>query len=324
MRDLGASAIHAGALRRVLLAGGRVEHAARRGRTLPAHLLTALEERYCWTSLREIARHPCADGAVKHLFALADEQRIEAVALPGSGAPSACLSIQVGCAVGCRFCASGLDGVERNLHAHEILEQVAWLRRHRPVRRLVFMGSGEPTHNLRALDQALRVLAAEGEIGARHVMVSTVGPPAAVDRLSALGRRLTLALSLHALDQDLRGALIPTQAAVDPRQLLDAADRHAAVSGRPYQVEWVLLGGLNDGPTVAADLAQALSGRRAHLSLIPWNPVMECSEYRAPSPRDAEAFLAVIQAAGVSARLRRTLGGDQDAACGQLRRRLGV
>ena len=307
-------------LRRTLLAGELPVEAAKPGAALPRALLPQLEADFSWLSLQETAQSRAEDGAVKHLLELADGEAVEAVRLPGSGAPSACLSSQVGCAVGCRFCASGLEGVQRNLLAHELLEQVAWLRRAGEVRRLVLMGSGEPTHNLREVARALDVLRTEGGIGPRHVLISTVGPPAAIRRITQLGRKFTLALSLHALDAELRAELIPSQAQVDPLDLLDAADEHAAATGRPYQVEYVLLGGLNDAQAQAEALAQALQGRRAHLSLIPWNAVDEV-EFASPGAAAAERFRDTVRAAGVSVVLRRTLGGSADAACGQLRRR---
>lgn len=307
-------------LRRTLLAGNDPSAAGGARSALPGRLLAELEQAFVWLSLRETARSSSEDGAVKHLLALADGEAVEAVRLPGSRAPSACLSSQVGCAVGCRFCASGLEGVQRNLAAHELLEQVAWLRRAGEVRRLVLMGSGEPSHNLREVATALDVLREEGGIGPRHVLVSTVGPAPAIRRVTALGRKVTLALSLHALNPDLRAELIPSQAQVRPTDLLDAADEHAAVTGRPYQVEYVLLGGVNDSVKQAAELARALNGRRAHVSLIPWNAVDEVG-FQAPVRGAAEAFRDRLRQAGVSVVLRRTLGGSAEAACGQLRRR---
>jgi len=285
---------------------------------LPPRLAAALAERIAPISSEMAARLPSADGAEKCLIRLADGETVEAVRLPGTVHGSACLSSQVGCAMACRFCASGLNGVRRNLAAHELLEQVALLRQGGPVSRLVFMGSGEPTQNLDAIVRALGVLKEEGGIGPRHVLLSTVGPAAAIARVTATGLKLTLALSLHAVDRALRAELIPTQAHVEPLDLLAAADAHSAATRRPYQVEYVLLGGVNDSPAQAADLAAALRGRRAHLSLIPWNPVAE-QAFAPPAPGAAEAFLAVVRAAGISAVLRRTVGGAAHAACGQLR-----
>lgn len=300
----------AATMRRAVLAGREPE--------LPAGLAAAARVGLPWLASRADASEPAADGAVKLLLRLTDGETIEAVRLPGARRGSACLSTQVGCAMACRFCASGLNGVRRNVTAQELLEQVAWLRRHGPVERLVLMGSGEPTQNLHAVMAAIAVLKEEGGIGPRHVLISTVGPAAAIARITATGLKLTLAVSLHALDRGLRGALIPTQRAVEPLDLLAAADAHAAATGRPYQVEYVLLGGVNDAPSQAQDLAAALRGRRAHVSLIPWNPVVE-QPFASPTESARDVFLAILRAHGVSAVLRRTVGGEAHAACGQLR-----
>lgn len=309
-RAHGYSAHWAAVMRRAVLAGREPE--------LPPRLAAAARAELPWTSSRIVHAQPSADGAVKHLIRLADGEVVEAVRLPGAVRASACLSTQVGCAMACRFCASGLLGVRRNLAAHELLEQIALLRRGGRVERLVLMGSGEPTQNLRAVVEAIAVLKAEGGLGPRHVLISTVGPAAAIERITATGLKLTLAVSLHALERGVRGDLIPTQRDVEPLALLDAADAHAAATGRPYQVEYVLLGGVNDSAAQARDLARALRGRRAHVSLIPWNPVAE-QAFAAPGEEAREIFLAKLRAAGISAVLRRTVGGDAHAACGQLR-----
>lgn len=309
-RAQGYSPRWAAAMRREVLAGREPE--------LPPGLAEAARADLPWLGSAVAAGAPAGDGAHKLLLQLADGETVECVRLPGARRGSACLSTQVGCAMACRFCASGLEGMRRNLAAHELLEQVAWLRRGGPVERLVLMGSGEPTQNLRAIVAALGVLKDEGGIGPRHALISTVGPAAAVARITATGLRLTLALSLHALDAGLRGELIPTQRGVEPRELLAAADAHAAATGRPYQVEWVLLGAINDAPAQARELAAALRGRRAHVSLIPWNRVAS-QPFAAPPPERAAAFLAILRESGVSAALRRTVGGAAEAACGQLR-----
>lgn len=221
----------------------------------------------------------------------------------------------------CRFCASGLDKVARNLTPAELLEQVVHLRRLGPVERLVFMGSGEPTQNLPAVARLLEVMRDEGGLGPRHVIVSTVGPAAAIDRLAALGLKFTLALSLHSARAEVRASLIPTQTRAEPTSLLDAADRFAAATGRPYQVELVLLGGINDDADEEAALAALLGGRRCHLSVIRWNRVEGMDFGSTPWPR-ANELVRALRAAGVSATLRRTVGQDADGACGQLRARL--
>ncbi len=309
-REQGYSARWAAVMRRAVLAGREPE--------LPAGLAAAARAELPWLGSVVTARSPAEDGSEKLLLRFTDGESVEAVRLPGARRGSACLSTQVGCAMACRFCASGLFGVNRNLAAHELLEQVAWLRRSGSVERLVLMGSGEPTQNLRAVVEMLAVMKAEGGIGPRHTLISTVGPEAAIRRVTATGLKLTLALSLHALDRGLRGELIPTQREVEPLALLAAADEHTTATGRPYQVEYVLLGGVNDAPSQAHALATALRGRRAHLSLIPWNAVAEQS-FAAPDEESSKRFLHFLREAGVSAVLRRTVGGAAQAACGQLR-----
>lgn len=324
----GYAPMHAPRLHRAVLDGllpGQV-------RGVPPRLIAACLEACDWTSATAIERVAGDDGSSKLLVRLADGRSVESVHLPGAGslpgAPAAaagrqpvgsgCLSSQVGCAVGCRFCASGLDRVARNLTAAEILEQVALLRRIGRVQRLVFMGSGEPSLNLRNLASALVTLRDHGGIGPRHVLVSTVGPAAAIDRLAGLGLKFTLAVSLHGADRSQRGGLIPTHAAVDPAELLDAADRFAEATGRAYQVEYVLLSGVNDTDADAQRLAGLLSGRRAHVSAIRWNAVAGMP-FETPTWPRAQAFVGLLHRAGVSARLRRTVGHEATGACGQLR-----
>ncbi len=315
LTELGTSPRHAKPLRRALLFG----HSLRETKA-PDWVVDALGERVRWLSCESVEQLESADGSVKHVVRLEDGKLVETVHLPGAltGAPSACISSQVGCAMACSFCATGLDKVARNLAAHEILEQVVLLRRLGPVRRLVFMGAGEPTQNLRNVAAALAVLRDEAEIGPKKIMVSTVGPASAVDRLAALGLRFTLALSLHTANHAKRAALIPTQKKVVPTDLLDAADRFSVVTRRAYQVEYVLLGGVNDSEADAVELAAALKGRRLHVSVIRWNPV-DGMEFQTPSTEAARAFVTVLHRADISAQLRRTVGQESAAACGQLR-----
>ncbi|KAA3612935.1 MAG: 23S rRNA (adenine(2503)-C(2))-methyltransferase RlmN [Planctomycetota bacterium] len=317
-RAMGASPRHAQWVRRNLLHGRPPVANPRTGFTLPLGFLESFEQEYTWCSSLSVEQIQGGDGSEKHLLQLADGQRIEAVRMPGKAAPSACLSSQVGCAMACRFCASGLNGVVRNLEAHEILEQVVVLRRRGAVQRLVFMGAGEAVQNLQALKTVLPVLRDEGSLGPRYVLVSTVGPPQAIDRLASLDLKVTLALSLHSLDQELRGELIPTQAHVEPLELLNAADRYRQHSGRSYQVEYVLLGGVNDSRADARDLARAMKGRRGHLSLIAWNPIPEMA-FEQPSQAAVRAFMEVLHQEGISCTLRQTVGEQATAACGQLR-----
>lgn len=329
---LGYADKHARRLRRTLLAGAD----PMTDEAVPARLREAFATRFDWLQTTVTATSPSSDGACKLLLRLADGRTVETVRLPGAGTPpglepglrppraavaSACISSQVGCAMACRFCASGLDKVARNLTAAELLEQVVHLRRLGSVERLVFMGSGEPTQNLGAVARLIEVMRDEGGLGPRHIIVSTVGPASAIDRLAALGLKFTLALSLHSARAEVRASLIPTQTKADPVSLLDAADRFAAATGRPYQVELVLLGGINDGPDEEAALAALLRGRRCHLSVIRWNRVEGMAFDTTPWPR-ANDLVRSLRAAGVSATLRRTVGQHADGACGQLRARV--
>jgi 23S rRNA (adenine2503-C2)-methyltransferase len=335
MDEIGASRVHARSLRRALLAGKAPEQTPR----VSPRILQAVGERFVWLSSRSVEQHRAADLSCKHLIRLDDGQLVESVHLPGvalapslpdapspalrEAAASACLSTQVGCAMACRFCASGLAKVARNLAAHELLEQIVHLRRQGPVQRVVFMGSGEPTQNAGALATALDVMRDEADLGPRYVVVSTVGPASAVDRLTAMGRKFTLALSLHSADAAKRASLIPTQKKVEPRDLLDAADRFAAATGRAYQVEYVLLAGINDSVDDARELGALMRGRRAHVSVIRWNAVAGM-DFGTPDVAATYAFLRTLHDADVSARLRRTVGGESTAACGQLRGARGV
>lgn len=334
-RELGYAPMHLMRLRRTLLSGGDPMG----DEAVPQRLRDAVNERFRWTETEIIAAAPSSDGSCKVLLQLADGRSVEAVHLPGASAPphladaakptraavgSACISSQVGCAMACRFCASGLDKVARNLSVTELLEQVVHLRRRGSVERLVFMGSGEPTQNLGAVTAALDILRDEAMLGPRHVIVSTVGPASAIDRLTAAERKFTLALSLHSARPETRAALIPTQTKVSPLALLEAADRFAAATGRPYQVEMVLLEGINDGNEEADAMIALLSGRRCHLSAIRWNRVEGMPFGTTPWPV-ANAFVRKLRAAGISATLRRTVGQNADGACGQLRaRQLGL
>ncbi|RMH02341.1 MAG: 23S rRNA (adenine(2503)-C(2))-methyltransferase RlmN [Planctomycetota bacterium] len=261
------------------------------------------------------------DGARKLLLRFPDGAAVECVWMPGSRGRTLCLSTQVGCPIRCRFCASGADGLERNLAAGEILEQALQVRARGSFERLVVMGMGDPGLNLEATLAALDTLLdpAGGGLSARRVTVSTVGPRGALERLAAWGRPVTLALSLHAPDDELRAELVPGGRR-PVAELLAEADALFAAHGREYTVEYVLLAGVNDRPEQAEALARLLRGRRCHANLIPYNPVPGLG-YRRPVPAEQRAFAARLRRAGISVTLRRSLGRAAEAACGQLRRR---
>jgi 23S rRNA (adenine2503-C2)-methyltransferase len=296
---------------------------------LPRDLRRQLAEAFVPLAGR-VARHrQAADGTHKLLLGLRDGRLVECVLIQEAGRRTACVSTQVGCGMGCVFCASGLAGVERNLSPAEILEQLVRLRNlpppggTRPERltHVVVMGMGEPLANLDALLEALDVATAPDGLGlgARHVTISTVGLPARMRRLADLGKQYHLAVSLHAPNDALRDQIVPTNPKAGLAAILAAADCFFEKTGRQVTFEYVLLRGLNDHVSNARELARLLRGRHAHVNLIPFNDV-EGLPYRRPTAEALAAFVAALRSAGVSAKVRKRKGSEIDAACGQLRR----
>jgi 23S rRNA (adenine2503-C2)-methyltransferase len=268
-----------------------------------------------------------ADGTQKLLLRLHDGRLIECVLIPQDNRRTACISTQVGCGMGCVFCASGLDGVARNLSAGEILEQLVRLRNLLPANErlthVVVMGMGEPLANLDALVDALAFAGDKNglNLGQRHVTISTVGLPARIRRLADLNKQYHLAVSLHAPNDALRNRIVPTNSHMGLTPIMAAADYFYEKTGRQVTYEYILLGGLNDGPAESRQLADLLRGRQAHVNLIPFNDV-EGLSYRAPTLDAQEAFVARLRQAGISVKVRKRKGADIDAACGQLSRRV--
>jgi 23S rRNA (adenine2503-C2)-methyltransferase len=274
----------------------------------------------------DIARHLISsDGTHKLLLRLHDSQVIECVLLQEADRRTVCISTQVGCGMGCVFCASGIGGLVRNLTAGEILEQLIHARNLLPVEErlthIVVMGMGEPLANLDALLEALAVATSPQGlgIGARHVTISTVGLPAKIRRLADLKKQYHLAVSLHAPNEELRSRIVPTTDQTGLAAILEAADYFYAVTGRQVTYEYVLLRDLNDQPAHAAELAKLLRGRQAHVNLIPFNDV-EGLPYRRLTQHALTDFVAILRGAGLSVKVRKRKGADIDAACGQLRR----
>lgn len=263
-----------------------------------------------------------ADGTTKWLLGLADGRRVETVLIPEGGRTTVCVSTQVGCPVGCVFCASGVGGLVRNLEAAEIVEQVLHVRRHLGQRpsHIVVMGMGEPLLNLEHLAAAIQRLIAEPGLGfsPRRITVSTASTPVLVERLAAHGLGVNLAVSLHGPDDAVRRRLIPGSPAGRVAGLVEAAARYARTTGRDATAEYVLIAGQNDLPEHADALGRALAGRHVHVNLIPINPVGHRPDLAAPSPAACREFVARLRAAGVSATLRSQRGDDIHAACGQL------
>ena len=303
---------------------------------LPRALRTKLAEAFAPLASRIVRHQHAADDTHKLLLELHDGRQVECVLIQEDGRRTACISTQVGCGMGCVFCASGIDGVERNLTAGEMLEQLVRLRNlpapptpaapSLAVSRLthiVVMGMGEPLANLDNLLQALEVATAPDGmgIGARHITISTVGLPAKIRQLAEAGKQYHLAVSLHAPNDALRSRIVPTSTKIGLQAILEAADAFHAATGRQVTYEYVLLGGLNDLVEHARELARLLRGRKAHVNVIPFNDV-EGLPYHRPLTEVLGAFTEALRHGGVSVKVRKRKGSEIDAACGQLRRKV--
>ncbi len=292
---------------------------------LPRGLRQALTQELVPFSTRTERHFQAVDGTHKLLLRLHDEQLIECVLLQEADRHTACISTQVGCGMGCVFCASGLNGVARNLTSGEILEQLLRLRNLLPtgqrLSHLVVMGMGEPLANLEALLQALEVATAKEGLGisARHVTISTVGLPVKIRHLADLGKQYHLAVSLHAPNDALRTRIVPTNEKTGLEAILAAADYFFERTRRQVTYEYVLLGGINDGKEQARELVHLLRGRHAHVNIIPFNDVTGLP-YRRPSDTALANFVALLRGARLSVKVRKRKGSEIDAACGQLRR----
>ncbi len=280
--------------------------------------------------LRLHSQHPAADGSARLLLALADGQTVEAVLLPtgrNSGrTPGLCVSSQVGCAVGCGFCMTGVGGLQRQLGSAEIVAQVALARGLRPVHKVVFMGMGEPAHNLDNVLDAISLLGTVGQIGHKNLVFSTVGDARAFERLRSLTKgdvRPALALSLHTTDTALRERLLPRAPRLSLQELVAQADAYARASGYPVQYQWTLLAGVNDSAAEIDGIARLLAGRFGVLNLIPWNAVPGL-DFARPSWEHAADMARQLHRRGVLTKLRHSAGQDVDAGCGQLRARAGL
>jgi 23S rRNA (adenine2503-C2)-methyltransferase len=257
------------------------------------------------------------DGTVKLLLALRDGKKVETVAMPIG---ACCVSTQVGCAVGCRFCASGLFGVERHLAVDEIVEQVVHARRHMRIDRIVFMGMGEPSHNLDNVMAAVARIHEEALISPKRQTFSTVGGVKPLARMREFAVKPCLALSLHSANEQRRRELLP-RAHKDPLpEIVAAADAYAQDVGTPIQFEWTMLAGINDSDQDVDELCALLQGVRGYVNFIVYNPV-DGLPFCAPSRERIVAMVRAVKARGILATIRDSSGPDAEAACGQLRLR---
>jgi 23S rRNA (adenine2503-C2)-methyltransferase len=268
------------------------------------------------------SEHPAADGSSRLLIALVDGQTVETVLLPPSGKTHGlCVSTQVGCAVGCVFCKTGEGGLARQLGSAEIVAQVALARTRRAVDKVVFMGMGEPAHNLDNVLDAIDLLGTAGGIGHKNLVFSTVGDARVFERLPLQTVKPALALSLHSTVDERRNALLPRAPRIAVADLLDQAEAYARATGYPTQLQWTLLAGVNDGDDEVEGLVRLLRGKYAILNMIPYNHV-EGFGYRRPSAARCTELFRTLNQRGVLTRVRQSAGQDVDAGCGQLRSRV--
>jgi len=272
-----------------------------------------------------VGEQQSSDGTTKRLLRWQDGATSECVLIPDGDRRTACISTQVGCPVQCAFCASGVGGLERQLTAGEIVEQAMRVRQvcgDTRLTNIVFMGLGEPLSNYEATTHALRTINAPWGmgIGARRITVSTVGLPSKMRRLADEGLQITLALSLHAPDDELRRELIPWAERVTIGELVDAANYFFDRTGREVTLEYILLGGVNDSPDHAVSLAIVAKRMRSNVNLIAYNPV-DGLPFDRPREKSVMHFFSTLRERGVNAHVRHSRGLDIDAACGQLRRR---
>jgi 23S rRNA (adenine2503-C2)-methyltransferase len=263
------------------------------------------------------SEHPGEDGSARLLVQLADGQAVESVLLPRDGL---CVSTQVGCAVGCVFCMTGREGLLRQVGSAEIVAQVALARTRREVKKVVFMGMGEPAHNLDNVLEAIELLGTAGAIGHKNLVFSTVGDPRVFERLPLGLVKPALALSLHSTRPELRAQLMPRAPRMDPADLVEQGERYARATGYPVQYQWTLLEGVNDSEAELDGIVRLLRGKYAVMNMIPYNTV-DGLDFKRPSWEAAAAIARSLHRRGVLTKLRHSAGQDVEGGCGQLRAR---
>ena len=301
-------------------------------KNIPKDLRGYIDENYKITDLKEKNKNISKDGTVKYLWELEDNENIEGVYIPfpESGRHSACISTQVGCGLGCSFCATGIDGLQRNLSAGEIVDQVLKIQQdisgdnflEPRLSNVVFMGMGEPLANFDNLMQAVDILNADNglNIGMRKMTISTAGLVPEINKLAETNDQIGLAVSLHAPNDRLRNKLMPINKKYNINQLLTAVIDYIEKTGRRVTFEYVLMDSVNDSPELAVQLADLLRGINCHVNLIPANPVPELNIKR-PVQKVIDSFYSTLDNSGIQVTLRKEMGSEIDAACGQLKRK---
>lgn len=330
LNELKALPIHRGRVLRAWLNGKSLDAGTRHQKSenfLPLTLRNGLPQ--LSEDLEKLARihseHPGADGSARLLVELADGQMVESVLLPRDGL---CVSTQVGCAVGCRFCMTGKSGLIRQVTSMEILAQVVLARRQRAVKKVVFMGMGEPAHNLENVLEAIDVLGTDGGIGHKNLVFSTVGDRRVFELLPQQRVRPALALSLHTTKAALREHLLPRAPKIAPQELMELGEEYARKTSYPIQYQWTLLKGINDGQDELEEILRLFKGKYALLNVIPFNSLegtgLEAENglsYERPDPERIREIVKYLHSRYVLTKVRNSAGQDVDGGCGQLRAR---
>ena len=317
LRSLGAKPEHIRKIARALL--GRAPWPTVEDERLPKRLRTALPEvRAFWTSLaRMVSNHPGASGE-RLLLELSDGEWVESVLLPREGV---CISTQIGCAVGCVFCMTGQSGLIRQLSDLEIVAQVMVARRMRPdLRKVVFMGMGEPSHNLKNVLSAIQFLGTYSQIPHKNLVFSTVGDQRVFDALKDASVKPALAISLHTTFEDKRKKLLPRAGKIMIESLVNQAEDYARATGYPIQYQWTLMKGVNDGEDELENIARLLQGKYALMNFIPVNAV-ENSPFQRPDWSRCQEMARYLKTSRILAKFRHSAAQDVEGGCGQLRSR---
>ncbi len=284
--------------------------------------LSGLYELYAPTAARRLESKK--DGTIKYLWRLKDGNCVESVLMRYRHGNTVCISSEVGCAMGCAFCASTLGGLVRRLEPSELLDQVLFTQIDSglPISNIVLMGIGEPLDNYDNVRRFLELVnSPEGmNIGMRHISLSTCGLVPRIDRLAEENLQLTLSVSLHAPTDEIRSSIMPVNRRYDVESLLAACKRYFEKTGRRISFEYAMIRGVNDTPQMAELLSRKLRGIAAHVNLIPLNEVEE-SPLKPSLPESVKTFQQTLEKSGIPATVRRTLGSDINASCGQLRRK---
>ncbi len=284
---------------------------------LPKPLRASLRQRFSEGFADIVEKHEAADGTVKLLLSMSGGGMVECVIMRYKFGNTLCVSTQVGCRMGCVFCASGREGLVRSLTAGEMRSEFLAAQRFGEISNVVLMGSGEPLDNYDNVIGFIRALGELHGVGMRHISLSTCGLVPGIERLTAEGLPVTLCISLHSAIDEKRRGIIPAAAAFSVKRVLSAAHAYFQKTGRRIIMEYTLIRGFNDGPEDIDALVHALHGMTCHINVIPLNEA--AGGLQPPLAGQAKAFAAALEKRGLSATVRRTLGGDIEGACGQLK-----